>query len=202
MPYASNAELPKPVRDALPAAAQSVFRNVVNSQEERGLSTERAFRSAWAALKAQGWVKNEDTGKWHKVEKIAWHKLEQVQKVDSERQYVFGWASVAIAKDGTQVEDLQGDLIDVEDLEDAAYQFALDYRGTGVMHQGEVVGQLIESFMVTPEKLDALGLPPDALPQGLWVGFHVPDAEVFAKVKAGEFRMFSIQGDAIREEAA
>jgi cation transport regulator ChaB len=192
MPYASNAELPKPVRDALPAAAQSVFRNVVNAQEERGLSTERAFRSAWAALKAQGWVKNEDTGTWHKVEKVL--------KFDTERQYVFGWASVAITKEGQQVEDLQGDLIDVDDLEQAAYDFARDYRSTGVMHQGDVVGQMIESFMVTPAKLEAMGLPPDALPQGHWVGFHIPDAAVFGKIKDGTYSAFSIQGDAIREE--
>jgi cation transport regulator ChaB len=192
MPYASNAALPKPVRDALPAAAQSVFRNVVNSQEERGLSTERAFASAWAALKAQGWVKGADDEKWHKVEKVL--------KFDTERQYVFGWASVAITKDGQQVEDLQGDLIDVDDLEQAAYDFARDYRSTGVMHQGDVVGQMIESFMVTPDKLEAMGLPPDALPQGHWVGFHIPDTEVFSKIKDGTYSAFSIQGDAIREE--
>lgn len=191
MPYASNAELPAAVRNALPAAAQSVFRNVVNSQEERGLSTERAFASAWGALKNQGWVKGDDE-KWHKVEKVL--------KVDAERQYVFGWASVAFAKDGSQVEDLQGDLIDLDDLEEAAYQFTLEFRDTGVMHTGNAVGKMIESFMVTPDKLAAMGLPPDALPQGHWVGFHIPDVEVFAKIKAGDFSMFSIQGDAVREE--
>ena len=90
MPYASNAELPPAVKNALPAAAQSVFRNVVNSQEERGLSIERAFASAWSALKTQGWTKQGDT----------WRKVEKVLKFDTERQYVFGWASVAIAKDG------------------------------------------------------------------------------------------------------
>jgi cation transport regulator ChaB len=193
MPYASNAELPPAVRNALPAAAQSVFRNVVNSQEERGLSTERAFRSAWAALKTQGWVKGEG-------EDAKWHKVEKVLKFDTERQYVFGWASVAIAKDGSQVEDLQGDLIDIEDLEEAAYQFALEYRESGVMHKGEAVGHLIESFMVTPAKLEAMGLAPDSLPQGLWVGFHVPDTEVFSKIKDGTYAMLSIQGDAVREE--
>lgn len=192
MPYARNSELPKGVRDALPESAQTIFRNVVNSQEERGLSTERAFASAWGALKNQGWVKDEKTGQWHKVEKVL--------KFDDDRQYVFGWASVAITKDGHQVEDLQHDLIDPEDLAEAAYQFALNYRETGVMHQGEAVGQLIESFMVTPEKLQAMGLEGDALPQGLWVGFHVPDTEVFAKIKDGTFAAFSIQGDAIREE--
>lgn len=193
MPYASNDELPDAVRNALPAAAQSVFRNVVNSQEERGLSTQRAFASGWGALKNQGWVKDEETGTWHKVEKA------RIVKLDSERQHIFGWASVAVAKDGTPLEDFQGDLIDTAELEQAAYQFVLDARESGVMHQGEAVGQMIESFMVTPEKLEALGLAPDALPQGWWVGFHLPDQAAFAKVKAGDYAAFSIEGTAIRE---
>lgn len=128
--------------------------------------------------------------------------MERVLKIDAERQYVFGWASVAIAKDGSQVEDLQGDLIDPEDLEEAAYQFALSYRESGVMHVGEAVGQMIESFMVTPAKLEAMGLPPDALPQGHWVGFHIPDPTIFAKIKDGTYGSFSIQGDAVREEVS
>ena len=74
-----------------------------------------------------GWSKG-SSGKWHKVEKVL--------KFDTERQYVFGWASVAITKDGQQVEDLQGDLIDVDDLEEAAYQFALQYRETRRHAQG------------------------------------------------------------------
>lgn len=193
MPYASNASLPDAIKAALPVAAQGIWRNTFNSQEKRGLSEQRCFQSAWAAVKNAGYEKpTSGEGKWHKVEKVL--------KFDDERQYVFGWASVAFAKDGSQVEDLQGDLIDLEDLEEAAYAFTLDFRETGVMHKGEAVGQLIESFMVTPDKLEAMGLPPDSLPQGLWVGFHVPDAEVFAKVRAGEFSMFSIQGNAIREE--
>ena len=58
------------------------------------------------------------------------------------------------------------------------------------------VGQMIESFMVTPDKLEAMGLPADALPQGHWVGFHIPDADIFSKIKDGTYSSFSIQGDA------
>lgn len=123
-----------------------------------------------------------------------------VTKADGDRNIVFGWANVSIRQDGTQIEDHQKDLVDPEDLETAAYQFNLDFRETGVMHEGEAVGYLIESFMVTPEKLEKMGLAPDALPIGWWVGFYIPDDAVFAKVKSGEFKMFSIQGRAIREE--
>jgi cation transport regulator ChaB len=190
MPYASNAELPDAVKDALPQAqARGIWRNTFNSQQERGLSEERCFASAWAAVKRS--YRQDSAGKWHPIEKVL--------KFDTERQYVFGWASVAITKDGQQVEDLQGDLIDVEDLEEAAYAFALEFGDTGAMHTGEAIGKMIESFIVTPDKLEAMGLAPDALPQGWWVGFHVNDAQVFGKIKKGDYQGFSIQGSAIRE---
>jgi hypothetical protein len=123
-----------------------------------------------------------------------------ITKADGDQNLVFGWANVSIRKDGEQVEDSQGDLIDPGDLEMAAYQFNLDFRETGVMHEGEAVGYLIESFMVTPEKLTKMGLATDALPTGWFVGFYVPDDEVFAKVKDKTFSMFSIQGHAVKEE--
>lgn len=124
-----------------------------------------------------------------------------ITKVDAEQQMVFGWANVAIRADGEQIEDSQGDMIDPGDLEQAAYHFVLDCRDAGVMHKGKAVGALVESFMVTPEKLDAMGLAKSALPGGWWVGFHIPDAGIFAKVKDGTYTMFSIQGLAMREAA-
>jgi cation transport regulator ChaB len=191
MPYASNAELPAAVRTALPAAGQSTWRTIFNAADKQYPDDEeKAFATAWAGLRRAGWTKQGDT----------WHKVEKVVKVDSERQHVFGWASVAIAKDGGQVEDLQGDLIDVEELEQAAYDFMLEFRDTGAMHKGEAIGKMIESFVITPDKLEAMGLASDALPQGWWVGFHVNDTQAFDKIKKGEYQGFSIQGSAVREE--
>lgn len=125
-----------------------------------------------------------------------------ITKVDDDCNLVFGWANVAFRVDGEQIEDHQEDIVDIEELEPAAYQFVLEFRETGVMHQGEAVGDLIESFVVTPEKLERLGLAPNALPLAWWVGFYIESDEVFAKVKSGEYKMFSIQGKAIREEVA
>ena len=62
------------------------------------------------------------------------------------------------------------------------------------MHKGESVGQMIESFMVTPDKLEAMGLPPDSLPQGHWVGFHIPDPEVFGKVRTALLCLLAYRG--------
>jgi hypothetical protein len=54
---------------------------------------------------------------------------------------------------------------------------------------------MVESFVATPEKMKALGIPEGTLPQGWWTGFRVPPEE-FAKVKSGKWKMFSIQGKA------
>jgi cation transport regulator ChaB len=62
MPYSSNSELPKNVRDALPAAAQSVFRNVVNSALANDFTEERAFKQAWGAVKRS--YHQNDEGEW------------------------------------------------------------------------------------------------------------------------------------------
>jgi len=62
------------------------------------------------------------------------------------------------------------------------------------------VGHLVESCCFTKEKFAAMGLPADSLPQGLWVGFYIPDEAVFAKVLDGTYQMFSIQGTAVTEE--
>ncbi len=124
----------------------------------------------------------------------------RILKFDSDNNLVFGWASVAIKKDGEQVHDSQDDLIDPLDLELTAYVFNLQFRETGEMHVGKAQGQLVESIVFTKEKLKALKLPEDALPEGWWVGFYIPDDDVFKKVKDGTYRMFSIEGNAVRED--
>jgi len=121
-----------------------------------------------------------------------------VLKADTMRQLVFGWSSVAVTKDGQTIEDSHGDRIDPQDLEDAAYGFVLKFRDMNERHQDSVTGVLVESFVVTPEKLEKMGLPPGALPTGWWTGFYVADAAVFAKIMSGEYTIFSIEGSAVR----
>jgi hypothetical protein len=123
-----------------------------------------------------------------------------VIKIDQDRRLVFGWANVAFDKSGDQLVDSHGDQIDVEDLEDAAYEFNLTFRATGERHAGMSKGRLVESFMVTPEKLEVMGLAKDALPLGWWVGFKIDDDVAWEEIKKGTYKMFSIQGTAAREE--
>lgn len=126
----------------------------------------------------------------------------QIRKFNDDEQLVFGWASVSMRVDGELIIDRQGDIIEPEVLEKAAYEFMLNFRGSGVNHEGAAKGQIVESVVFTPDKLAAMGLEKDALPLGWWIGVKIEDPAVFKRVKAGELPMFSIQGSAEREEAA
>ena len=108
---------------------------------------------------------------------------------------VFGWANVTVDESGEFPEDFQGDMIPTEILEAAAYSFALNKGYCNQEHRyGTDCGYLIECMMFTKEKMDALGIPEGSVPEGLWVGFYIPDDDIFAKVKSGEYAMFSIEG--------
>lgn len=121
-----------------------------------------------------------------------------VMKSDDEKRLVFGWANVAVRVGGEVIQDFQDDVIDIEELEKAAYEFTANFGTAGEMHQRGGVGRLIESIVFTKEKAEALGIPPNILPEGWWVGFRIDDNDVWEKVKNGTYSMFSIEGTAER----
>jgi hypothetical protein len=123
-----------------------------------------------------------------------------VVKSDDDKRQVFGWASVAVRVGGETIVDWQQDIIEMDELEKAAYEFATDYATAGEMHERGGVGRLIESVIFTKEKAAAMGIPPVMLPQGWWVGFKIDDPAVWGKVKDGTYNMFSIEGTAERQE--
>lgn len=120
----------------------------------------------------------------------------EVMKAKSEDKMVFGWANVALDKEGNAPFEWQDDIIPPSVLEKAAYNYVVKYRGTGEQHQGDVVGVMIESCMFTKQKMEQMGIPEGTIPEAWWIGFYIPDEEVFAKVKDGTYKMFSIQGKA------
>lgn len=123
-----------------------------------------------------------------------------ITKADDARQLVFGWASVAVAKDGTPVIDLQGDVIDIADLEEAMYAYVRESGELNFDHAGETRGQLVEALVFTPDKLEKMGIPAGTVPLGAWVGYHLPDQADYARAKDGGLLMFSIEGRGVREE--
>ena len=130
----------------------------------------------------------------------------EISKVNTDRQQVFGWASI-VEMNGEPVVDLQGDYITIDEVEKSAYEYVHKSRKGGDMHLRDNFGEpkvgshMIESFVVTPDKKEALGLPEDT-PTGWWVGFQVNDPELWAKVKSGERTGFSIHGRGVRTDAA
>jgi hypothetical protein len=119
-----------------------------------------------------------------------------IAKENSDQHLVFGWANVSVEADGNVPLDWQGDITAPQVLEKAAYKYVLKNKGTGEMHQGEQVGFLVESVMFTKQKMASMGIPEGTVPEGWWIGFYIPDDEVVAKIKNGEYKMFSIQGKA------
>lgn len=124
----------------------------------------------------------------------------RITKSDDEKKLAFGWANVSIRANGEQITDFQEDVIDPEELEQAAYNFVELYRDGGEMHERGGVATLVESVVFTKEKMEAMGIPDGTVPEGWWIGFHVQDDGVWDKVKDGTYNMFSIEGTALREK--
>lgn len=142
------------------------------------------------AISSETEMKEEDT-----------KKSFSIYKTDDDKRLVFGWASISIKADGVQLEDRQKDIIDPEDLEEAAYEYVLNFRDTGEEHIPTMrkKGKLVESCVFTAEKQKAMGIPEGTLPVGWWIGFKIEDDAAWARVKNGTYKMFSIEGKANRE---
>ena len=122
----------------------------------------------------------------------------KIAKADPEKHIAFGWAYESVKENGKQVQDHSGDIIDIDVIENAAYNYVKLYREGSEMHKRGGIGTLVESMVFTKEKMKALGIPDGALPQGWWIGIQVSDPDVWEKVKSGAYRMFSIGGRAKR----
>ena len=134
------------------------------------------------------------------VKKTDWSTAFRIEKADPDKQQLFGWASV-VTKNGRPVIDKQDDIIPVDELESAAYDFCLSSRRQGDMHQRtEGVGKLIESMVFSAEKQKALGI--DLGMEGWWVGFQCDCQDLWKDVKSGKKLEFSIGGAAFPEKVA
>jgi hypothetical protein len=150
-------------------------------------------RTRSAKLPDQGLRPDDTAGDIVRADK-SWDFPLKIQKMDPDKQLIFGWASV-VEKDGQLVVDKQGDIIPIEELESAAYEFNLNSRNGRDMHSGPNVAKLVESMVFTKDKQAAIGA--DIGQVGWWVGFKVENADLWAAHKRGERPEFSIGGAAI-----
>lgn len=125
----------------------------------------------------------------------------KIAKAAPDERLVFGWAWVAKGRDGHTVVDSQGDAIESEELERAAYRHVLEFHQAGGSHDPSLrgVGSLVESVVFTAEKRRAMGMG-DALPDGWWVGYLIRDEATWQKIVSGEYAMFSTEGAALRDD--
>lgn len=123
----------------------------------------------------------------------------KIEKLNQDRQIAFGFCLFATDADGNVVVDLQGDTVTPEELESIAYNYVKNHRDVGQLHMTSGEGCVVESFVTTPDKFKAMGLDVKA-PIAWWVGLYIEDPEVWSKVKSGEYRAFSIEGEAERVE--
>ena len=125
----------------------------------------------------------------------AWSIPFKIAKQDPDQKMIFGWASVSEI-DGKLVIDKQGDIIEPEELEKAAYEFVLYSRQHGDMHVRKGTGRLIESMVFTKEKQEALGV--DIGMVGWWAGWKIDDDGLWKDIRDGKRPELSIGGRAMR----
>jgi hypothetical protein len=121
-----------------------------------------------------------------------------ITKAKEDEGLVSGWANVAVNADGSLPLDWHDDIITPDTLEKAANNFMLDFRSSGVMHEGAEKGIVVESMVFTKEKQKSIGIPEGTVPEGWFITVKISDPEIFKQVKQGTFKMFSIQGKAKR----
>ena len=135
------------------------------------------------------------------VDKADWGLTVPITKVDDSTRTVYGWASV-IEKDGGVVTDSQGDQITPDELVKAAHDFMLNSRTGGLMHLSHADGRpyeggcVVESLVLTKAVQKAMGI--DLGKSGWFIGYKVADPEIWALVKGGAFKDFSIGGSGVR----
>lgn len=114
-----------------------------------------------------------------------------IEKANDELQIVYGWANVSEVHN-QPIKDLQGDIIESEILEKAAYDFMENSRRADKAHKEQGVGVVVESMYFSKEKKDMLGI--DLQNTGWWVGIKVLDKSLWQDIKDGKYSMFSIGG--------
>lgn len=116
-----------------------------------------------------------------------------IVKLDLDKRLVYGWASV-VSENGQPLIDRQGDIIQPDELVQAAQRFISESRTALAMHEGSPKGEVVESIVFTDDVQKALGINLGKV--GWFIVMKIHDDDVWAKAKAGELTAFSIGGKA------
>lgn len=144
----------------------------------------------WSSANVSDLTKNEPSGNSGEFTIDA-----DIIKSDDEMRVVYGWASI-IEENGEPVTDHQGDIIAEDDLVKAAHEYIREYRAAKAMHEGDQIGEIVESMVITSDIQKALGI--DINKVGWFIGMKIHDDGVWKSFKDGKFKMFSIGGQGRR----
>lgn len=117
-------------------------------------------------------------------------KNAEVAKANDEEQIVMGIASVSTVK-GELVTDSHGDQITTQALVEFNRSLISTSREGKVMHEGEARTEVVAGLVLTEDWQKALGI--DLGFEPYLVEIHVPEPELWAEVKKGDW-MLSIAG--------
>lgn len=118
------------------------------------------------------------------------HTVVEFSKFEDERHLVYGEVY------SPMVPDSQGDFMQAATIEEMAHQFMRESRITKI----DVEHCLEEAGCFVVESFIARDNDPD-FAKGAWVlGVHIPDPDIWAKVKKGDINGFSMYGNGKRVE--
>ena len=128
-----------------------------------------------------------------------------IEKSEPDERRFWGKGYIHTTTDG-QVVDSSGDVIDTpetqRELEDAFYEYVKTYRDGDADHVLFGAATMIEGFVVTKEK-KAVGLFPDDMDEGIYVGFEANLSDegdvLWDGIKEGRYKQLSIVGEGRRE---
>jgi len=126
-------------------------------------------------------------------------EFQEISRAAAKRQ-IFGILYVSRDKNNNLVEDLKKATIEQDVLEEAVYDYMLNSRVMGTMHIGKVetpvkFGRVIESFVITDEKMEALNIPLGLTYRcAWWVGFQVESNLVWQELEKGNLPDLSLRG--------
>ena len=166
-----------------------------NAERRRRQQRRQAIMDAAARVKKPG-EQDEGAGDTDIGTEKTWSIPLEIKKAEPERQMIFGWASV-VKKNGEYIVDKQGDIIPVDELENAVLNYMLESREHGVQHAIGGTGQLVMSFLTTPEYMKAFGLTQQDGLEGWIAGYKIDDPELWEAHKRGILPDFSIGGSSI-----
>jgi hypothetical protein len=98
---------------------------------------------------------------------------------------------------GPDTVDLQGDVLGLDTIEEAAHKYLVASRLVGDSHSQKAEAEVVESYLA-PADVELGG---QVIKQGTWImGVKVLDDAMWQAVKDGEYTGFSIGGRGERNE--